>query len=370
MSKEYISEKQLMHLTAGFLIGTAILLIPTMSIALAGQDAWLPPLLSVLPGIGLIGVLTVLHKMYPGQSLVQYSVSILGLPGKLAGLLVIWFAFHLSTLVLRNIGSFINTVMLFETPAPLVHVVVAAVTAYGIRLGIESIARAFSILMPISVAFFLLMQAFTLPTADFNNLLPILEKGFLPIMQASIDLTAFPVGEIVLFGMIVYHVKTPKEKPGFYWVVGLLLGTLIILLGIIRTISILGPSLSGRNSFAILVALNATGLSKLLQPLLVVNWFVFTVCKFFVCYYAFVMGVAHWAHLDDYKPVILPAGALITVFSLYLYTNVVQEMTFASQIFPVYAIPIEYGIPLLLLVVALLRGGPKKTRQHKKSDSR
>ncbi|MCL5290878.1 MAG: GerAB/ArcD/ProY family transporter [Bacillota bacterium] len=259
MDKESVSEKQLFLLVTGFTVGTSILLAPTMSIDLARQDAWLSPLLAVVPGFLLVAVLAALNKMYPGQSLVQYSVSILGLPGKLAGLLMIWFALHLSALVLRNIGNFVSTVMLIETPSPLIHAAVALLAAFGVRLGIECIARAMSVLLPASLVFFLLIQAITTPAAKLANLAPVLSKGMLPVVQASVNLSTFPVGEIVLFSMLIYHVKTTgkKGKKGVFMAAGLLLGMLILTLGILRTITILGPYLSARTSYAVFFAVNS-----------------------------------------------------------------------------------------------------------------
>lgn len=143
-----------MLLILGFVVETAIMLIPTSVIGQAKQDAWLSPLVPAVPGLALLAILLTLNRMFPGQSLVQYSESILGLPGKLLGLVMIWFAFHLASLVLRNIGNFVNLVLLFETPLPLIHFVIVAVTAFGLRLGIETLAKCLSLLMVLSVLFF------------------------------------------------------------------------------------------------------------------------------------------------------------------------------------------------------------------------
>lgn len=113
---EIISCRQFTLLVCSFIIGTAILLVPGQVIATSRQDAWLATLLSFFPDLLLIVLLVTLQKQYPGRSLVTICADVLGIWGLPAAALLVWFALHLGALVLRNIGDFINTVMLFQTP--------------------------------------------------------------------------------------------------------------------------------------------------------------------------------------------------------------------------------------------------------------
>lgn len=364
MDKAYISEKQCMLLILGFIVGTAIIFIPTNAIALAGRDAWLSPMVAAGPGVLLITVLLALNRLYPGRSIVQYSEEIFGWAGKFLGLVIIWFAFHLGSLVLRNIGDFVNMVLLFETPPPLVHAIVAIVCAFGLRLGIETLARCLSILVIFSIFFFGLIQIFTMFFADLTQLLPLLEKGFKPIFAASLQISAFPVGEIIIFSLLFFHVSISK-KTGLYLSGGLLGGVIILSLAIERVLTVLGPEISSRSLLPVLITISAVPGGHILETIVAINWYAFTVTKFMICYYAFTLALSHWAKLPDYRPLLLPAGALLTTFSLFVYDNVVQEIEFATRIFTPYAIPIEYGIPLLLLVGALIKKGITKDERKK-----
>ena len=77
--------------------------------------------------------------------------------------------------------------------------------------------------------------------------------------------------------------------------------------------------------------------------------------KFIICYYAFTVGLATWLGLRSYQSIVLPIGVVIVALSLIIYPNYVAEKNFASKIWPYYAIPFEFGIPLLLWVVAKIR---------------
>lgn len=361
LDKEFISAKHGTYLTLGYVVGTALLLSPTATILTAKQDAWLAPLLAAIPGLLLIALLTSLNRMYPGQSLIQYSSSILGWPGKLLGLLILWFTFHLGALVLRNILTFVSSIMLFQTPPTVILIFTVALTAYGVKLGIETLARAFKILIFLVVIGFSIVHIYSMLFANYSNLLPVLSRGFKPILHSAVNFTAFPVGEIIVFSLLIFHIHKPQQV-GPSLTAGLLAGILVLVLSIERAIVTLDPERSSRAIFTTITGLSSAPGGRLLMPIMALNTFVFSICKFFICYYGFVLGTSHWFKLSDYKPLILPAGALFILFALYLHSNAIEEFTFAATIWPVYALPIQFGVPLLLWLVAILKNALKSQR--------
>ncbi|SHK33681.1 GerAB/ArcD/ProY family transporter [Desulforamulus aeronauticus] len=362
MEKEYISARQCIFLLIGSIIGISLMLVPSLTIVIAKQDAWLAPWLSTIPGLVLISLLVSLNKMYPGQSLVQYSSSILGLPGYFLSLLMLWFFLFLGALNLRSMVHFLTSIILFETPPSILYFFIILLCAYGIKLGLEVMARAFSLLIPFTIILALIIQVFSMINADFEKLLPILSNGVLPVIHAGLNFTAFPVGEaLVLFSMIIYQVKNlrgigAKLSSGFIFAI------FILFLVIERAIVTLGPERASRSIYSIAAAINTVSGGGIILPFLTLNGFVFSVSELILCYYAFVTGVAHWAKLSDYKPLILPAGALFMVLGIYSFENAIEEATFSS-IWTVYALPIEFGIPLLLWVAAVIKSRLKPTNQ-------
>ncbi|CCO08553.1 GerAB/ArcD/ProY family transporter [Desulforamulus hydrothermalis] len=354
MSKAYISPQQLFLLLLGFVVGTALFLVPSSAIGQAGQDAWLAPFIALPPGLLLLALLLVLNKMYPGRSIVQYSQSILGWPGKAVGLLVIWFALHLGALVLRNIVSFIDVIFLVGTPSAVLCTTITLLAAYAVRLGIEVMARALGIALVLATVFFAILQGTAMLFAQFDNLLPVLEKGWLPVLRAAVGIASFPGGEILVFGMVIYHLK-PGRGAAWYPLAGLAAGLFMLFLSIERSVTVLGPAVAARAIYTPLVTINSIPGGQILVTLMAVIWYFFSIFKFIICYYAFVQGVAHWTGARDYRPLVLPAGALLAVFSLFVYKSAIDELFFAQTVWPVYAIPLEYGIPLLLWLAALLR---------------
>lgn len=209
--------------------------------------------------------------------------------------------------------------------------------------------------MPLNLALYLLLQVIALPDSRWAELLPLLGQGMLPVLKSVLDLSSFPVGEMILLAMIAWPIRDSPRRLAAYWALGLGGGLVILLLAVLGAITVLGPADAARATFARLSTADAGPASHLTVPVLAFNWFIFTFGKFSLCYYAFVSGLASLTGIDDYRTLILPAGALLTTFSLAAYQNLGQELNFARMIWPLYAPPIEYGLPLLLLAVALAR---------------
>ncbi|GAB6179064.1 endospore germination permease [Desulfotomaculum defluvii] len=369
MEKEYISVKQCLFLLMGSMMGISLMLAPSVSVLLAKQDAWLVPWLSAVPGLVLIGLLISLNKMYPGQSLVQYSHSILGLFGKFLVLIPIWFFLYLGAQNLREITNFIASIILFETPRLVLYFFTILISVYALKLGLETVARAFSFLVFIAFILLLFIQVYSMLNANYENLLPILGAGVLPVIRASLNFTAAPVGDvIILFSMVIYHVKYPRDL-GAKLSIGFIFLMFIMFLVIGRVIVTLGPDRATRNIYSIAATINATTGGGLVLPFMTLNWFLFSLCQFILCYYAFVTSVAHWAKLADYKPLLLPAAPLFIVLGIYSFDNSVEAFAFYQVIWPVYAIFSSFFLPLLLWLVAITKNKVKLNSQQNKKPS-
>ncbi|AQS57811.1 GerAB/ArcD/ProY family transporter [Desulforamulus ferrireducens] len=350
MNKETISPQQLMLLVAGFAVGTSLLFIPTLLVKQAKQDALLATALTFIPGMLLLIMLTSLNKWYPGQSIVQYSVSILGLPGKIIGLIFIFFAGHLSTLALIDIGIFINLTMLAETPTTVIYLTITAISAYALFAGLETMARALSLLLFLVIVFSVMFVFFTLPGGDFTHLLPLNVPDWPGISKAIFYLASFPVGECVLFGMIFFSADQKRVVPAFLFgqFISAAIGSILMVQALIN----LGVDRVSRSVLASVSTINSLPGSNLLLIPLALTWFVFTITKFIICYYAFVLGLAHWTGMSDYRPLVLPAGALIISISLILFEGVGDFNKYNQLYDPLFSYPIEFGLPLILWLTA------------------
>lgn len=355
MSRYSISQVNLMLLISGFLIGTALLLIPTAVIVFARQDAIIALFFGMLPSVLLIFMLSSLQNKFPGKTLIQYSDEILGpYLGKLASIIYLWLVFHLAALVLRNTGDFISLAVLPRTPTVVIQGMVAIIGAFAVRAGIEVITRVTLIIAALVIIFFVLINTMVISSADFSRMLPILENTLKPIIRAAIVTASFPFGEIVVFAMIFAHIDSNKTINKFA-ILGVLTSFVILALATLRSITVIGVGGSARYIYLALEVVGEVPASFVVQMMLTINWYLITFVKFVICYYAFNFGLGQLLGLNKNSSIVIPVGVIITAFSVYIYQNTIEETYFASHIWPVYSIPLEYGIPFLLWALAKAR---------------
>jgi spore germination protein KB len=59
--------------------------------------------------------------------------------------------------------------------------------------------------------------------------------------------------------------------------------------------------------------------------------------------------------LADYRPITFPIGTIIGALSFLLFANIHELLTFLSKVWGPYSMPIELGLPLILLTAAWIR---------------
>ncbi|MHB1166953.1 MAG: GerAB/ArcD/ProY family transporter [Carboxydocellales bacterium] len=352
-----ISSKQLMLLVITFIIATAILFLPAFPTKLAGQDAWLSVLLAGAIGLLVALTVTTLGLRFPNQTLMEYSEEIIGTwPGKFIGLLFILFYLHLTSIVIREISLTVIMTLLSRTPLEVAIVTVTLVTAFTVRYGLEVITRVNIICLVVNFAAMLLVILMLVKEMHLEYLTPVLSKGVLPIIQGSITPAGW-FGEVCSVAFLLPFVNQPKEARkatiiGLLWVIiGL---TTIVMV----TIATFGPVLTPLFIFPTLQAvrlINVAEFFQRLESILLLAWLLANFVKISVFYYITVLITAQWFKLSDYKPIVLPIGIILALLALTLFRNVLEVAGFLQKVWGIYALPIEWGVPLMLLVIAVIR---------------
>ncbi|SFJ21556.1 spore germination protein KB [Paenibacillus sp. UNC496MF] len=352
-----INARQLAILTLLFSLGSSILIVPSGLTAVAKQDGWLSALVGVGIGMLLIGLYVALSRRYPGQTLVQFAEQILGTwLGKLVGLLFFSFYLLLASLVLRNVGDFITTIVMPETPIQIVHLLFIMAILTGASLGLEVIARTAEIFLPWIMTMLLLLIVFLLPQIQFDRIQPVFEAGTKAIIHGSLSVISIPYLELTVFLMIIPSVN--KTNIGMPFLKGAMLGGLVIVVITLLCVFVLGWDFASRHTFPSYTLAKKIQVGEFLQRievLVAIIWFLTIFFKLLLCFYAALLGFAQVLRLQSYRPMIVPFGILIGVLSIIVYPNIVYFRVFAGEIWPFYSATFGLFLPLLLLVVSWFR---------------
>lgn len=367
-----ISSKQLTLIMISQVIATAVIFLPGISAKEARESAWISPVVAMVLGIVMAVVVVTLTLRHPGKTIVQYAPDIVGrIPGKIIGLLYAWWFLHLSAIVIREFAEFLITAIMVETPIIVFIIFIILVSTYAVNSGLEVVARTNEFLMPLVIGSVVMIVALVTKDMKFNNLLPVLEKGWTPVLRGAYAPTSW-MGETVALVMLLPYLNKPRE--GYKAVIAALIVVCICLVIMAAAgVAVFGAKELGRMEFPIFNLARVIRIAAFLERIdavVMALWVSGVYMKVTVTYYCGVIATAQALNLRRYQPILLPYAILLGVLTIVLYDNVIELVTSLGKVYPPYAIStFQFGIPLFLLVVSLIRGkGAKQQPDGQQTD--
>ncbi|WP_028401724.1 GerAB/ArcD/ProY family transporter [Ectobacillus panaciterrae] len=355
IEKGKISAFQLAFLILSLIISTAILNIPIITGRFAHHDMWISPILASLNGFLTAFIVYQLHKIYPKETIIQYSQHIMGrILGKILGFVILFIFLHVCGIIAREYADFIIAAVLHKTPMVVITGSIILVCAFAVRGGVEVLGRVAQIFIPL-LMLPLLLFVLLIPQFKPENLFPIMEHGIMPpIMGATGVIVWF--GEIFLISMLLPFL-TDREKGMKWSMISVVVGMLTMVYLNIVIIFLLGES-AITYRFPVFLGFRYISVANFfenLESLVVAMWVMGAFIKLSVFYYALVLGTAQWLHLSDYRPLVFPFGFLTTLFAIWVSPNAQELSKFSRTILPFYATSIMTFIPIVLLCIAIIQ---------------
>ncbi|MEQ6388183.1 endospore germination permease [Bacillaceae bacterium S4-13-58] len=363
-SKEKISEKQLTNMITLFTIGSAILFTPSLLANAAKQDAWISAIVATVIALFLVLFYSKLHELYPKKSYFECTTYVLG---KWVGGVIIFitymYLFLLCSILLWDIGDFLKTQILVQTPIQVIHILFMLTVIYTIRLGIENVGRTSEIFLPWVLGLFFLLCIFLIGSIEKENLLPYIEKGIKPVIHGSYYLLAFPYLELFVFLMITPYVnKEAKVKKSFLQ--GTLIGGLLLTTVTFLCILVLGSDVTIRNMFPVYLLGKKVSIGEFLERLeviIAIIWFLSIYFKLAILFYILVASLSDFVRAKDYRPITLPLGMLIVVMIPIMFTSTMQFASFDKEVF----FPLTYIVGFLLPLMVYIAGKIKLKKEKR-----
>lgn len=343
---------------------TDVLNVSNATARIAGQSAWIAPV--VASGFGLLTLwLTIkLNQRFPKENLIQYSRSIAGkYLGKMIGIGYILFFLVFNFLIIQQFGQVLNTFLLRNTPPWFLSLCFVLVGSYGALLGIEVIARSAQFVMPLLAASFLSIVFFAFQDMQFKELMPLLEGGVSPIIKASV-VPGFWFGECIILAFLFPHIHKQKEilRSGLWTI----LAAVVFFSGtILLTLLILGPELTASYDlpFWLVIRFIEVGSTFLrIETLIVFLWISAVVVKFSLICYLGCFTTAEVFGWKSHQKIVIPFGLVLVAASPFMLNNTMDLNSFLVRYWPPFAYIFELVIPGLLLVAALLFKKGRKAR--------
>ncbi|MFH5185801.1 endospore germination permease [Paenibacillus sp. TAB 01] len=358
INQEPISLRQLTVLTALCVIGDSILVLPAFPAEIARQDAWISGLLGAAAGIPLLFVFYALARLYPDQSLFGFLPQ---LAGKWLGtgisILYMFYFFQMTAVLAREVGDFLTTQIIPETPIQSILLMYLAIVIYGTRLGMHTLTRTAELLFFAFGFLFLILTVFISPQIELQNVQPVWEKGIKPVMAGAITSASFPYLEIgSIFLLLPYVKRTKGTGRSILW--GALIGGFVINILLVLSILVLNHTITSAQmypTYSLAKKINVAHFLTRLEAMLAVMWFITIFIKTCVNFHALCLGFQQVLRLNRYDRITLPLGMIILVFSIASAPNITYYNEVLGSYWPFFDFTFSAALPLLLCLAGFVR---------------
>lgn len=362
--KGIISTNQYTWLLFSIITSFSTLQIVGRLIEHAGKDAWLSVLFAWLIDVILAVVYAYMGVRFPGQNMIEYSMTILGkFWGGIVGLLFLLFFLVSSSGLIRSLCNLLTNQYYPKTPINAFIIICYILIGIGAKKGLETFARTSEILGPLYLLSFLILFSLAIPIVKIDNLKPQLYHGFFPSVSGAPFLLSF-ISICIIMGMFIPCCNKPKNgfKGKF---IAVTLGSFILELMVVFGIGIFGSEQAGNIVNVGLELARMVSIGSTLQRLEAL-WLMVSVGASIMTgislVWAFSLGISQIAGLKSYKPLVYPAAFLAFVITITTFENSNDVNTFANYTFPFIALFVESGLEIFLFFMALIlkkRGGAK-----------
>lgn len=358
LDKGRISSVQLLLLLIITDASTAFLYGPAAAIQLAGRDSWLSiSVFASVAGLVIALVCIRLARRFPQQVFTEYLPQILGgIPGKiLAGIYTAVFIQY--TAVILNEGSaFIHTALLRETPVIAIEIIGALAAIYAVYLGIEVIVRQNELVWPVWTLSLLIILFLVAKEINPDNLRPFLENGVMPVIKGGAVTSTFR-GECFVLLMLFPYLNQKQEalKTAGYFLVAQAVVSGVITAAIIGVFGDIVPTYMIFPTYNLARYISVAQFLERIQILFVVMWMAGVIIKISVFYHCAAIAAASTLGLKNYRITLLPIAAAIVVISRVFYGTQLQLTNFLYKIWPYYGNTVQFLIPALVLLTAIIR---------------
>ena len=355
-------------------------------ISITRQDSWIMAITGFLLSLLIIATYSALMKRFPGSNLVEINEIVFGrILGKTISSLYLFFFISLAALNTRDVGNFVVSYTMPETPIEIVSLLFLICCIYAIKKGISNIFHLSIVAFTITFIAMLINSLLIVKDANFEFLAPLLRSAPQKYVQGTVSLAAVPMGEVLVFTMLTPMLKNTEKigRPLFF---GILLSTLVMIVVMLRDIVTLGPLVSVV-SLPTFESIRYVSLSDILTRLESIYSIVLTMLYIFkvtLLLYAALLtvnqilagkerektGVMEEKHqsqpkkTDTTPPLLLLLTAFVWFYSHFVFESVVENMNWAATTAPFFSLTFEFFLPALTLFIAGIRKLDRKKEAY------
>lgn len=350
-----IRRADIMFSAAAILQGS--LLFTTIITGVVGAECWMTFAAAIVPGVLTALMYGALSESFPGENL--FGVFDKVFPVWLSKTLCVFYTVYFlcaAAFNINGVSKFFIGYIAPETPSAAITAAMLFVCALAVKSGYENIMR-MSILIVVFTAIFVALNCILLIyKVDPENFLPFFTKKLPEYIQSTHTSLCEPFGELLALTMFAESFEKKGVKKA--WVSGALLGGGILLVIILRSVAVLGVTISIA-SVPSYETLRMIDVKNTLTRIETLDSFVIAGVCFFrisLIYAAAVRAAEQTAGIKKAPSLVYVTGALTACLAELSFESGFDGIRWGANYLAFSATPFVIVIPLITLLV----GGRKK----------
>lgn len=354
MKDVYISKLQFAMLIISAITVTGHLIITSLVFEQAGNDSWASLLLALIPAIIAVYLISKVGQKFPEFSLAEIFEIAFNKPvGKFLNFLFFCYFMLITILTFKLLIDFMTTAFMPQTPRIAIISPFLIISVLCLYSGLEAIARVNQFMLPLLVLGGVSASVFSMPSKDYANLLPVFENGFGPVILGALPLIGL-FSELVVIGMI--QNKLTSNSNSKTWPLNLISLIIIVLMfigpltGPLATFGSTSPKALSYPTFHQIAYIRIDVFDNL-QPIAIFLWVFGSFGKVGLFYYSSVKTLQGFLGVSSYKTLIIPAGIVIFVLSVWFFPNLIALKEFISTLYIYIGAGLAFIVPILILLM-------------------
>ncbi|HWO98431.1 MAG TPA: spore germination protein [Bacillus sp. (in: firmicutes)] len=351
--KDRITTAQAAIIVINAILGTGILTLPRTSVEkVKTPDVWLSVIIGGLVAM-IAGVIIVkLSQKFPQKTFYQYNQDIIGKwAGGLLSLLIVCFFSITSAYQVRSMAEVTGLLLLEGTPTLAIIMPFMWIGLYLIMGGINSIARLFEIIFPITVFLFLLVAFMSFKLFEIDHLRPVLGLGVIPVLK-GVKTTSFAfIGpEIMLFLLAFMQQPNKAVKAVLVGISIPLIFYVITVVMVIGALSVDGVVTRTWPTIDLIRSFEMPGLIfERFESMLLIVWIMQLFSTFTIAYYVAALGLAQLFQ-RNIRPFMY--GLLPVIYIIAVIPKNINDFFKLGDMIGNVALYLFGVLPLLLLMIS------------------
>lgn len=366
-----IDRMQYFFMIPNLLFGKAIGITAGVMVRKLGKDTWQSMTIGFIIGIIIMFLLIYLCSKFPDKTIIEFSQQILGKwPGCVLGFLLALFFIMVFGASANVMTLHLSEYFLPQTPFILICTLYILLCMYGVLLGIEVAIRFSLVGFIMSVLICITMLTGTTEDLKPINLLPILDNGLWADIAGSFYIFGDISMAILAIGFI-YPLLNQKKKIYKITFWSMVIAACMVIVWPVFEIMVLGPDLMRQYVVVCMQQIRCAQLTKYLPryELIMVSFFTFGVfVQSSLMFYCAKHCIKQVTGIKKDWVIILPLTVILIIVTYFMAKDHNKFIDFLTYPYSQICVAFSIGIPVILFVIALLRGRLKN--QNKKSYSK